>query len=234
MNRLTESETKKANMLASMIDCSPHEWPRSVDEIVLVCHGYLDRVADNQNLRERLAAVEAERDAALKRATEARETADNYAGHCNEACKQLEVVEAERDAARAGEARAVEALRTIRGADIHPDADGLIEDFTCFYCHRNSVDGCDDDCPRVIAAHVIDLAQPALAWLAQQRREAAAEVVNALADGCDRAKRPILAQELRGHVAALLAGAEALERMEAMESSSSTMLPKSASASEGQ
>ena len=32
--------------------------------------------------------------------------------------------------------------------------------------------------------------------------------------------------------AALLAGAEALERLEAMESSSSTMLPKSASESE--
>ena len=136
----------------------------------------LDRIEQKfERLQARLVAVEAERDAALKRATEARETADNYAGHCNEACKQLEVVEAERDAARAGEARAVEALRTIRGADIHPDADGLIEDFTCFYCHRNSVDGCDDDCPRVIAAHVIDLAQPALAWLAQQRREAAAE-----------------------------------------------------------
>jgi len=33
---------------------------------------------------------------------------------------------------------------------------------------------------------------------------------------------------------ALLAGAEALERLEAMESSSSTMLPKSASVSEEQ
>jgi hypothetical protein len=34
--------------------------------------------------------------------------------------------------------------------------------------------------------------------------------------------------------AALLAGAEALERLEAMESTSSTMLPKSASGSEEQ
>ena len=157
-------------------------------------------------IRSRLAAVEAERDAALKRAVEARETADNYAGHCNEACKQLEAVEAERDAAQAGEARAVEALRTIRGEDIYPDADGMIEDATCLYCYGNSADGCDEDCPRFIAAHMIDSAQPALVWLAQQRREAAAEVVNALADGCERAKRPILAQELRGHVAALRAG----------------------------
>lgn len=69
-NRLTKSEMKKANMLASMIDCSPHEWPKSSHEIRLICHGYLDRVADNQALRERLAAVEAERDAA--RAREAR------------------------------------------------------------------------------------------------------------------------------------------------------------------
>ena len=34
------------------------------------------------------------------------------------------------------------------------------------------------------------------------------------------------------HWASMLAGADALERMEAMESSSSTMLPKSASESE--
>ena len=36
----------------------------------------------------------------------------------------------------------------------------------------------------------------------------------------------------RAHAAALLAGAEALERLEAMESTGSTMLPKSASGSE--
>jgi len=38
----------------------------------------------------------------------------------------------------------------------------------------------------------------------------------------------------RADAAALLAGAEALERLEAMESTSSTMLPKSASGSEEQ
>lgn len=36
----------------------------------------------------------------------------------------------------------------------------------------------------------------------------------------------------RAQAAALLAGAEAMERLEAMESASSTMLPKSASVSE--
>lgn len=89
---------------------------------------------------------------------------------------------AERDTARAGEARAVEALRTIRGEDIYPDADadGMIEDATCCYCYRNSADGCHEDCPRAIAAHVIDSTQPALDWLAQQRREAAAEALGKL------------------------------------------------------
>ena len=38
----------------------------------------------------------------------------------------------------------------------------------------------------------------------------------------------------RAQAAALLAGAEALERLEAMESASSAMLPKSASGSEAQ
>ena len=124
---------------------------------------------------------------------------------------RLAAVEAERDTARAGEARAVEALRTIRGEDIYPDADGMIEDATCCYCHGNSIDGCDEDCPRAIAAHVIDSAQPALAWLAQQRREAAAEALGKL-----EAERSIVfygdlphvtAETIREHLDALRAGA---------------------------
>lgn len=47
----------------------------TVDEIVLVCHGYLDCAADNQNLRDRLAAVEAERDAAVAEVERLREDA---------------------------------------------------------------------------------------------------------------------------------------------------------------
>jgi hypothetical protein len=154
-------------------------------------------------LRTRCAELEGERDAALNRAREARETAENYLGHCDAACKQLEVVEAERDAAKAeaekdladmrrfqglvikltqdlftasaGEARAVEALRKIRGEEIKPDDDGLIEDTTCCYCDANSADGCDEDCPRFIADEALSSAQPAPAWLAQVKREAAAE-----------------------------------------------------------
>ena len=41
-------------------------------------------------------------------------------------------------------------------------------------------------------------------------------------------------EHYNAQAAALLAGAEALERLEAMESTSSTMLPKSASGSEEQ
>jgi hypothetical protein len=58
--RLTKQERAKANMLAAMIDCSPHEWPKDQHEIQLLCHGYLDRVVDNQALRDRIAQLEAE------------------------------------------------------------------------------------------------------------------------------------------------------------------------------
>ena len=133
-------------------------------------------------------------------------------------------------AAQAGEARAVEALEAEQRA-----------------AHwRNLARITDKHEDHIEATRLSEIAQrlrhgivlvldrniSALDWLAQQRREAAAEVVNALADGCERAKRPILAQELRGHVAALLAGAEALDRLEAMESTGLTMLPKSTSVSE--
>jgi hypothetical protein len=85
---------------------------------------------------------------------------------------RLAELEAERDAAKAGAARAVEALRKIRGEDIQPDADGLIEDVTCCYCEGNSAEGCDEDCPRFIAYEALDGSQPALDWLAQREREA--------------------------------------------------------------
>jgi hypothetical protein len=89
-------------------------------------------------------------------------------------------LEAERDAAKAGEAREVEGLRKIWGEDIHPDADGLIEDLACCYCDGNSAEGCDEDCPRFIAYEALDGSQPALDWLAQREREAAARELNQL------------------------------------------------------
>ena len=53
------------------------------------------------------------------------------------------------------------ALRRIKGPDNEPDADGLIDDETCSYCDANSVDGCDEDCPRSIAAEALDAARGA-------------------------------------------------------------------------
>jgi len=44
-----------------------------------------------------------------------------------------------------------EALSEIRGTEIKPDDDGLIEDSVCVYCDSSSLDGCDEDCPRTIA-----------------------------------------------------------------------------------
>ena len=53
------------------------------------------------------------------------------------------------------------ALRRIKGPDNEPDADGLIDDETCSYCDANSVDGCNEDCPRAIAAEALSSARGA-------------------------------------------------------------------------
>ena len=174
---------------------------------------------NRQACEARLAAVEVERDAALKRATEARETAENYAGHCNKACKQLEAVEAERDAAQAGEARAVEEARKARAweartARLYKRAIKALRYMQQYQEEKGagtalSILVAMEDIDDVLQLADNELGRhvdESLAWIAQQRREAAAEVVNALADGCERVKRSILAQELRGHAAALRAG----------------------------
>jgi hypothetical protein len=49
------------------------------------------------------------------------------------------------------------ALVEIRGPVITPDEDGLIEDATCCYCDCSSLDGCDEECPREIAAFALFL-----------------------------------------------------------------------------
>ncbi len=137
----------------------------------------------------RLAAVEAERDAALKRAAEARETADNYAGHCNKACKQLEAVEAELDAARAGEARAVEALDVFARAyrvSMLPFAPGIDE---ADGAHHWMPHGWPSVADFKLANSVLSDSS-ALAWLAKQRAEAAAEALEGIAkeNGTDGGK----------------------------------------------
>jgi hypothetical protein len=112
------------------------------------------------NYRARIAELEAERD--------------------NAKSKELEVlrlriaeVEGERDAAKAGEARAVEAIKGLLN-ELHEfdfEIDGSVEFF-------DSVQQCRD---------ATDNTQPALDWLAQREREAAAEVWKTaimLAHGC--------------------------------------------------
>ena len=160
--------------------------------------------------RARLAAVEAERDAALKRAAEARETADNYAGHCNEACKQLEAVEAERDAAQAGEARAVEALSLIR-KELGTIAQGYEEEV------RNEFTSGQSHGWGMAYLHAVQIIGgitdgPALAWLSQQRREAAAAALEEFADDAVCMEKLItcnifdLRSALRTRAAAIRAG----------------------------
>jgi hypothetical protein len=50
--RLTDAETAKAAVLAAYIDASPHEWPKGVADIALLCHGYLDLRAALAEARE--------------------------------------------------------------------------------------------------------------------------------------------------------------------------------------
>lgn len=48
------------------------------------------------------------------------------------------------------------ALKKIRGEVLPPpDDDDLIVDATCVYCDQNSADGCDEDCPRTLAADAL-------------------------------------------------------------------------------
>ena len=65
------------------------------------------------------------------------------------------LVAEERTALAAHVERLEKALKRIMGPLSAPDADGLIEDATCTYCDMSSLDGCDEDCPREIAAEAL-------------------------------------------------------------------------------
>lgn len=60
--RLTDAETQKAAVLAAYIDCSPHEWPKGVADIALLCHGYLDLQAALAEAREDAARLQRARE----------------------------------------------------------------------------------------------------------------------------------------------------------------------------
>ena len=151
--RLTEDERKKANMLAHLIDCSEHEWPKDQHEIQLLCHGYLDRVADNHALRTRIADLEAG-------SAKYREWLGRALDKQKEYLEQCQVLIAERDAAKAGEARAVEALEAANEAaeDWH---------FSVGWEGRECTQAVLNACQVGLSS-----TQPALDWLAQREREA--------------------------------------------------------------
>ena len=135
------------------------------------------------------------------------------------ALRYTELLIAERDAARAGEARAVEACQRIEEALQGTD----------FADH-----GLDSPVWNALElVRDVTADKPALAWLAQQRREAVATELERVAGEChDFWSLFALRDWLRDRAAALLGGAEALERMEAMESTGFIMSPKSTSVSE--
>jgi hypothetical protein len=86
----------------------------------------------------------------------------------NEHRARIGDLEAERDAARAGEARAVEALKGVAEAGWLPDMEEVIHsvDCTCDFCDQNRL-------LETIEQILSDDAQPALDWLARREREAA-------------------------------------------------------------
>ena len=98
-------------------------------------------------------------------------------------------LEAERDAARAGEARAVEALK--QGRVLAQKVVGETWDLAGSFTDKEQAlfDWVEDlDWPRYPT--------PALDWLAQREREAAARELRLLADGCATVN-PVLSWQLR-------------------------------------
>lgn len=139
-------------------------------------------------LKARLAAVEAERDAARAALAGASAKAKAISEDRDKAVARSNVFEAEglccgqkdativveQNAARAGEARAVEALKRI--ADIcRPETQGNTSEGLLAHACIMSLE----------TAECALSEQPALDWLAQQRREAAAEALEEFAYDAD-------------------------------------------------
>jgi uncharacterized small protein (DUF1192 family) len=84
-------------------------------------------------------------------------------------------LEAERDAAKAGAARAVEALKGVAEAGWLPDMEEVIHsvDCTCDFCDQNRL-------LEAIEQILSDDAQPALHWLYQRESEAIVRELNQL------------------------------------------------------
>lgn len=160
-------------------------------------------------LQARLVAAVDERDAARKLYDERQDDWIVERQSLQELNAQLvknhDAMQAERDAAQAGEARAVEALRKLAN-----EADALrIEEYSI----RELVGNTNWSCLRlrIDEARALD-AQPALVWLAQQRREAAAEAlenvrIGWLSDNDYRPGVPEIWRYIADRAAVLRAGA---------------------------
>ena len=150
--RLTLQQHQQAINEAIWIDASPHEWP-TVDKMWLLCSALIDSVQLVDYLRIRLAAVEAERDAARAEAEKEEKDClqviaerDEHEERLNRIFSALGMDEAESEwssandpaalaiekaeelraallTARAGQARAVEALNSLVNdcTTAHPD-----------------------------------------------------------------------------------------------------------------
>ena len=116
--------------------------------------------------------------------------------------ERLAAVEAERDAAQAGEARAVEALRRCHEGAARQLAEPRDHDNDQY-----ALTAIATDCEAVLAAQ-----RSALAWLDQQRREAAAAALEEFADDAVCMEKLItcnifdLRSALRTRAAAIRAG----------------------------
>jgi hypothetical protein len=131
-----------------------------------------------EELKARLATVEGERDAARAASEKDREWVGRALDKQREYLEQCQALIAERDTAQSGEARAVEALKRIRdGAEV--DISDLTNEYEalklCSYCGGSNDH--TDECPHSICVEALAEYDGPLAWLAQQRVEAAAEAL---------------------------------------------------------
>ena len=169
--RLTIEQHQQAINEAIWIDASPHEWP-TLEKVPLLCNALLDSVVMVDYFMKRLAAVEAER-----------------------------------DAAQAGEARALEALDVFARAyrvSMLPFAPGIDE---ADGAHHWMPHGWPSVADFKLANSVLSDSS-ALSWLAQQRREAAAEENDRWANEWWEFPRPdsLTASDFTTRAAALRAG----------------------------
>jgi hypothetical protein len=108
--------------------------------------------------------------------------------------KRIAELEAERDAARAGEARAVEALEAEQRAALWRNLARITDK------HEDALEAgrLSEIAQRLRHGIVLVLTnnQPAIDWLAQREREAAARELRLLADGCATVN-PVLSWQLR-------------------------------------